>query len=265
MNDVSVLARFEMLRWWRGRRLVAVGVAFVFSALTGPLFAAYTEQILQALQSSDNLTITVEEPTWRSGAVSYLHGAAQIALAFGCFAVASACALGSEPVRIFHRTRSRSAVTLFVPRLLVSAMALVGVAAVGGIFAWYEISLLFDDVAHGRLWAAVAVQAVAIVVVSLVAGLAAIITNSPGPTALVVFFATFVVDVFDTSSGVLAWTPVALLRPYSLLDGDGAGSIVPSLIGSIVLLAVALAVVLSRPLLRPADPPTREMRNHVRV
>ncbi len=263
MNDFTTLARFEMLRWRRGRGLFAILVAFAFSALTGPIFAAYTEEILGALQTSDNLSIVVDDPTWRSGSVSYLDGAAQIALAFCLFTVASACSLGSEPLRIYYRTRGRNRAQVFLPRLAVSSVAVLVAALVGALVAWYEIVLLFDDVRHGRLWSAIALQAVAIVVLGLLAGLGAILTNAPGPSALVVFFAAFVVDVIGGANTVLAWSPVALLRPYEVLDGAGASSFARPVIGSCVLVAVAALFTLHRPLRLVAHTSPSEMRNHV--
>ncbi|MGI8792343.1 MAG: hypothetical protein ACR2H3_04095, partial [Acidimicrobiales bacterium] len=247
----------------RTRVSITVLVAFAFSAFTGPIFAAYTEEILGALQTSDNLTVVAEEATWRSGAVSYMHGAAQIGLLFCCFSVASACAFGPEQLRSYYRTRGRSQVQLFGPRLVVAALAVLVGVVLGALLAWYEIALLFDDVSHGRLIAAFALQSAAIVTLSLLAGVGAIATNSPGPCALATFLAAFVFDFLSGDTGVFAWSPTALLRPYSILDGARVTEFARPLVGSVVVLVVASGLALRRPLRhRLTSPGGQERRSH---
>jgi len=216
MRDVL---RFEFLRWVRTRRMLVLGVAFVFSALTGPLMTAYAENIVGALQTSNNLQILFEIPTWIDGGTSYLQNAAQVSLLFACFLAARSCALGeSDRLSIHYRIRARTRRHLFGPRLFMSVFVTWLTAMIGLALATYQIGVLFDDVEYDRLVQAFLAQSLGIAMVAFLAGALAARTNAPGTSALVVYFAVFIADLLRDASWIRGYSPTALLRPTDLLE-----------------------------------------------
>lgn len=245
------LLSFEWKRWRRTRLGMAVLLAFAFSALTGPLFAAYGEVIVESLQGAEAVEVGFAPPSWRTGLSSYLRTVAQIALLVCCAAGATACALRPRPLEHFYRTRARSKGALFAPRIVAGATVAAAGVLLGGLIAAYEVALLFDDVPWATVVSAIALQGVGVVTLGCASALATVITGSPLGSAAVVYVATFVGGIVGAGSGPLSWTPLALLDPLDLVEAGGLGRIVAPIGGSLILLAALSAVALRGGLRRP--------------
>lgn len=242
------MIHFEARRWTRSRRLVIVCAAFAFSGMSAPLVAAYAEQILGAVQPSSNVSILVEDPTWRDGIASYLQNAAQLSLLVACYVVAWACALGSdERLQIFYRSRATQRWHLFLPRLIMSGLCVCVAASLGGLLAFYEVMVLFDGNDPARMLLVLTVQSTGLVTVALLAGLGAVLTNAPVVSALTTYFVVFFLDLFRDVSIVSDWTPIALLRPEPLLEQSPMSDYLRPGLAALALLAVTTSIALTRP------------------
>ncbi len=232
MVRVPPLIRFEVLRWARSRRLVIVCVAFAFSGLSAPLVAAYAEEIFGTLQPASNMSIVVETPTWKEGVASYLKNASQLSLLFACYLAAWACSLGPDQrLQIFYLSRATTQWRVLAPRLVVSGLCVLLAASLGGLLALYEVRLLFEGTVTTRVLLVLAVQAVGLVTVALLAGIAASLTNAPAVSALVTYLVIFVLDLFREVDAVAGWTPIGLVRPDALLEGGVvSGYLLPGLV-----------------------------------
>lgn len=234
----------EFKRWNRTRRLLVVAFLFLFSGITSPLIAEYSADIFGALGASETVTITVSAPTWQNLVDSYFKNSSQLALLLAGYLVGWACALGpDERLRLFYRSRATGPWQIFGPRLAVSAIVASIGALAGAAMAGYETVVLHPELEWGLLVGGLALQAGALVVFILLAGVLACWTNAPFLSAIVIAAVVFLGGLFTGAEGFRKWSPTALLSPSGLIAGDGTNQWGAGLV-SLVVLSAAIASVL---------------------
>lgn len=243
------MIRLELLRWVRSRRLAILVIVFVFSGITSPLSAFYTEQILAGL-GDEGVQVSVPDPTWQSLLLAYFQNASQLALLFAAYLAGWGCALGGDDrLRIFYLSRVRRPSQVFVPRLVVSGLVVLLAALVGASTSAYATWALMPDLDPRGTATALGVQVVGVVGVAVLAGAVAALVRSPLVATVLVFVAVLLGGVLGGSESVQRWSPTSLLSPAAVLDAPGAWT--DHAWAFVVLLAVvsaAVAVLLLRPL-----------------
>ena len=259
---MSRLMRFELIRWTRSRRLLALAVVFGFSALSAPLLTAYAEALVGSLQTANNLKISVSSATWRDGVLAYVNNAAQLALLFACYLSAWATALGpNQHVRTFYNVRAISTARLYLMRVVTVALLIGMVAICSGFLALLMILSLFDDVNVVSSVGLITLQTFGFVMACVLCSVFAALTNAPIVSSLVTYFALLLLDMFRDSSWTGGFLPTALIRPELIGDEVLLVSSIRPLIAAAVVLSIAICILVRKPIRYGPEGIHRSMRS----
>jgi len=240
------LWRLELARLWRTHRwMLLVGVFGLF-AVSGPVLAAYVEEIIARF--AGEITIEVPEQRPVDGIAGYLDNVNGLGLLAVVIVAAAALALDARPeVAAFLRTRISRPYALVIPRYVVvtgaSAACLVGGMAVAWLLTWLLIGPLpavplLVGTCYGVLYLAFAV---------------AVVAATAGYTRGVVgtIFASVAVLLLVALLGQLAplrpWLPSDLLTAVlRLADGASAGEFVRAVAVTLLVTPALLLLAIHR-------------------
>lgn len=141
----------ELARTWRLK--VLGGVVLLF-ALTGPIMALFTPQLLESMQASQpGVIIQVPDPTWRDAYAQWVKNLTQIvsfiAIITAAGSVAGEVASGTA-ILVLTKPVSRAA---FVVAKSVAVFALVAVVVVAGTAITQGVTwVVFDTAPAAELW-----------------------------------------------------------------------------------------------------------------
>ncbi|HSL58191.1 MAG TPA: hypothetical protein VK866_10150 [Acidimicrobiales bacterium] len=237
------LWRLEWLRIVRTRRWIAVLGVFVLFGFIGPLTARYLDTIVESF-GTDDVQITLPDPTPADGLGQYVANAAQIGLIVVVVAAAGALAIDQRvEMGIFLRTRVARPATLLWPRFVAAA----GLAVVGWLLgvaaAWYETVVLLGAPSAPGVLAGAAFGSLYLVFAVAVTALAASLVRSTVGAAVGALVALLGLGLLSIAPAVGEWLPGRLLGSLATLADDG--SIVdhlPAAGVTVILTVVALAV-----------------------
>jgi ABC-2 type transport system permease protein len=172
MNGFARFLRKEALECVRTWRLYVVPGILLFFALTSPLMAQLTPELLKSLGTGQaGVVITIPEPTWRDAYLQWVKNLSQIGtlavLIASAGLVATERASGTAAL-VLTKPVSR---TGFVVAKYVVQLALIAIAAaLGSVVVWAGTLLLFDTAPIAplatatALWLAFAALLIAIAV-----------------------------------------------------------------------------------------------------
>jgi ABC-2 type transport system permease protein len=234
------------VEWWRlarTRRLVALLAVFVFFGFTGPLSSRYLGQLVSGA-NQQGITITVPPPVPADGISEYVGNALLIGLIVAVVIAAYACAIDANPaLAAFYRSRTRSFRRLILPRVAVTAGAVIASYLTGLLVAWYETATLIgapdpSAMLFTGLWG----SAYLLVAVSVTAAAAALARG----TLTTVGITLVVLTLFPLAGAVPAlsrWVPSALIgAPEALLRHTAADHYQRALAVAVILCVAALAL-----------------------
>ena len=238
------------VEWWRlarTRRLLALLAVFVFFGFTGPLSSRYLGQLVSGA-SSQGITITVPPPVPADGVGEYTGNALLIGLIVAVVVTAAGCAIDANPALAgFYRSRTRRFRRLILPRIVVTAGAVIASYLIGLLVAGYETAVLIGapDV-PAMLFGALLGSVYLLVAVSVTAA-AAVLARG---TLATVGVALVVLTVFPLAGAVPAlsrWMPSALAgAPEAVLRHTAPDHYPRALAAAALLCAAALVVTVVR-------------------
>ena len=182
MNGLTVFARKEaqeILRTWR--RWVLPGI-LLFFALTGPVLAKYTPQILEAFAGSQLGGLTIPTPTYLDAYAQWIKNLAQIAtfaliIIYG--GIVSAELRSGTAVLVLTKPVSRSA--FVVVKAAVNAAFVTVLVLVATLVTWAVTTILFGSAPGAALWSSSLVWLVfAVLLVALMTLLSVMIGSAAG-------------------------------------------------------------------------------------
>lgn len=213
------LWRLEVLRLVRTHRwMILVGV-YLFFAVTGPLTAAYFNELMARF--GGDVTVVAPDPRPVDGLAQFLGNASQLGVLAVVIVAAGALALDARPeIAAFLRTRVPRASTLLLPRYaVVTAAAVVALIVSTGV-AWAMTATLIGGLPAGAMVAGTLYGALYLAfAVAVLAAVAGYVRSQIGAV-----FATLAVLLALPALGlvpaVTPWLPSELLTAVvALADG----------------------------------------------
>lgn len=243
MKDVSVW-RVEWLRLARTRRLLALVVVFVLFGFAQPLGARYAQQLIDKAGSAQQIKITVPPPVPADGVYGYVSDALLVGLIVSVVIAAMACAVDSDPaLAVFYRTRARSYGALLLPRVVVTAVGVVGAYLVGFLVAWYETVELIGAPDVGPMVFSAVLGSVYLAFAVAVTALAGTLARGTSGTVGITLVILLLGPVIGEVPALSPWLPSVLVAaPNALLRHTAPDHYQRALITSVVLAAAAFAL-----------------------
>jgi ABC-2 type transport system permease protein len=241
------LWRLELLRLLRTNRWMILFGVYLFFAVTGPLTAAYMEEIF-ARFGGEGMAVAFPDPRPLDGIVQYIANASQLGLLAVVIVGAGALAIDARPeVAAFLRTRVERASTLLIPRYVVTTLAAVAALVAGTAVAWVLTEAVIGALPAGPM--VVGTLYGSAYLVFAVAVLAAVSGFMRSQTTAV--FATLVLLLTLPLVGMLptvgAWLPSHLVGAVAaLIEGAPVGDYLRALTVTVVATAALLAVAVQR-------------------
>ena len=198
----------RLTRTFRGLALVAI---YAFFGLLGPITARYMAEILERF-ATDELTVTVADPTPLDGLVQFIGNASQLAVLAVVIVAAGALAIDARAeLAAFLRTRVAHPRDLVIPRYLLVTAASAIALTVGTVIAVVLTTVLIGDLplgatAVGTVYG-ILYLAFAIAVVAAVAGF----VRSQLAAVFVSILVLLLLPVIGIVDAIAAWLPSSLL------------------------------------------------------
>jgi ABC-2 type transport system permease protein len=249
MNGFAAFVRKEAVEIFRTWRIwVLPGILLVF-AVTGPLTAKYTPEILASVGGSQLSAIAkaIPAPTYVDAYAQWIKNLSQIAL-FAIIIIygglVSAESKSGTAILVLTKPVSRTA--FVVAKALVHSLFLVLTVAVGTLITWAGTALLFGTAPAGDLVAAAGAWLVfGVLFLSIMTALSVLVSSQAGAAGIGL-------GVYALVSISAIWEPLAKYSPAALAGqpmamavGHGADvtwPIVTSVVLSVALVALAAVV-----------------------
>ncbi|MEO8527582.1 MAG: ABC transporter permease subunit [Pseudolysinimonas sp.] len=248
MSGALVFARKEFFEIFRTWRIVVLPAIVLLFALTGPLLARYTPELLTAVAGSQLSGLELPTPTVFDSYGQWIKNLSQI----GIFAIIIIYAglVSSERrsgTAILVLTKPLSRATFVIVKAAVHALYLTVLAGIGTSITWGVSALVFSEAPGAALWSASAVWLVlALVYLALMTLFSVLIRSSAGASGAGL-------GAFLVLSVAGLWPPLADYSPAGLLGRAGALAsgtvserltwpIVISLLASLALVGLAAMI-----------------------
>ncbi|MEO5534628.1 MAG: ABC transporter permease [Pseudolysinimonas sp.] len=182
MSSALVFARKEFFEIFRTWRIVVLPAIVLLFALTGPVLAKYTPELLTAVAGSQLSGLELPTPTVFDAYGQWIKNLSQI----GIFAIIIIYAglVSSERrsgTAILVLTKPLSRATFVIVKAVVNAFYLTALVAIGTLITWGVSALMFGEAPGAALWSSAAVWLVlALVYLSLMTLFSVLIRSSAG-------------------------------------------------------------------------------------
>ncbi len=231
----------ELSRTWR---LPVLGGVALFFALSGPILALLTPQLLESMQSSQpGVIIQVPDPVFRDAYAQWIKNLSQLVAFVAIIAAAGSISgevAGGTTTLVLTKPVSRAA---FVVSKAVALIGLVHVAVVAGTVVTQLVTLaVFGEAPPGLLWGPVVVWLLfaAFLIAAAVLLSAILPTLAAAGVGVGVFFAISLAALWGP---LVEYSPAGLtLAPSELLLGKEPAlvwPIVTTLAATVALIALA--------------------------
>lgn len=252
MRSALVFARkeaFEILRTWRVFVLPAILLLF---ALTGPLLAKYTPEILAAVAGDQFSSLKLPPPTVLDAYGQWIKNLGQIGI-FALVIIYGGIVSGERRggTAILVLTKPVSRVAFVVVKAIVNAAYLTVLLAAGTLVTWAVTAAVFGEAPGGALWSSALVWLVLAVFYLAAMTLFSVLIPSAAGAAGAGLGLFAVISVAGVWKPLADWSPAGLLGQATSLaagaptDGDAVlWSVLISL--GVAVLAVLGAAALFR-------------------
>jgi ABC-2 type transport system permease protein len=250
MRTAAMFARkevVEILRTWRIYVLPAIMLLF---AVTGPLLAKYTPELLTAVAGSQFSSLRLPAPTVFDAYGQWIKNLSQIAI-FAVIIVYGGIVSSERRsgTAILVLTKPVSRVAFVIVKAAVHSLYLAVLLIGGTLITWGVSAIVFGDAPGAALWSSALVWLVlAVFYVSLMTLLSVLIPSAAGAAG--VGLGVFVVlSIASIWKPIAAYSPAGLMgRATTLASGTDTGS--PLWPVAITLLLCVAAVGLAAALFR---------------
>ena len=233
----------EILRTWRIWVLPGI---LLFFALSGPILALFTPELLKSVTGSQpGLVIELPDPTWRDAYLQWTKNLAQLvtyALVITLGGLVSSERKGGTAVLVLTKPVTRAA---FVLAKFVSQAALLAVTTLLGAAATWLVTLAaFGEAPLGVLASSTGVWLAWGVLVVAIMTLASTLVNSQAGAAGLGFGALIVLSIATLWGPALKYSPAGLMSaPSAIVVGEGTSLTLPLLTAlGLAIVAVFMAV-----------------------
>lgn len=239
----------EILRTWRLWVLPSIVLLF---ALTGPVLARFTPQLVGALVGNQLQGLKIPEPTYSDAYIQWVKNLSQIVLIAIIIVYAG---LVSGEIRsgtaVLVLTKPLSRTAFVTAKAAVHSLFLVCIVAVGALLTWGLTWLIFGSAPAAALWSATgAFLLLGLVFVALMTLLSVLIRSTAGAAGagLGVYVVLSIAAIWKPLG---TYSPAALTtQPASLAAGKDVAALWPVLIS---MLLVPVLVALAGGLFRRQD------------
>jgi ABC-2 type transport system permease protein len=240
------LWRLEVLRLTRTHRWTILLGVYAFFAVTGPLMAAYFNELMAHF--GGEVTVIAPDPRPVDGLGQFIGNAAQLGVLAVVVVAARALAFDARPeIAAFLRTRVERPSTLLLPRYFVVTVAAVLTLIVSTLIAWATTAALIGSlpvgpVVIGTLYGAVFL-AFAVAVLAAVGGF----VRSQAGAAFASLAVLLALPIVGMAPAVAQWLPSELLSAVLVMvEGAPASDFLRSLVVTLAATAALLAVATHR-------------------
>ncbi len=245
------LWRLEWMRLKRTKRWIALLGVYVFFGLLGPLTARYLGVILSLAGGElEGATIELPPPVPADGMAYFVENAMQLGTLVAVIVAAGSLAFDAIPeMGVFLRTRVPRVWNILLPRMVVTATAVLVAFVLGALMAWYETWALLGPPDSPAVLAGIGFSLLFLLfVVSLVAAVAGRASSVLG-TVMGSIVVLLVMPVLGVADAVARWLPSHLAGALGSLpagatqpeDYLGASVVTMTAIAGLTWLAVKLA------------------------
>lgn len=240
---IVVLLRKELLEQWRARRLLVLGVAFLFFGLLSPVTAKLTPELIKlAGASAPGLVIQIPPPSVADAVAQYIKNLSQIlplvVLLATMGSVAGEVERGTLPM-VLAKPVGRG--TVLAAKYLGLAAALLIAQLLGALAAYYYTQVLFGGLELGAFVAMNLAAGLYLLVILSLTFLASTLVRSTVAAGALAFGFWVLLLIVSSLPRVGQHTPPALLAWAAQLGtGQPNGSHWGALWASVALIAVCL-------------------------
>jgi ABC-2 type transport system permease protein len=250
MRTAAMFARkevFEILRTWRLYVLPAILLLF---AVTGPLLAKYTPELLTAVAGNQFSSLRLPPPTVYDAYGQWIKNLSQIAIfaiiiIYG--GIVSSERRSGTAVLVLTKPVSRS--VFVIVKVVVHSLYLAVLLVVGTLVTWGLSAIIFGDAPGAALWSSALVWLVLAVVYLSLMTLFSVLINSAAGAAGAGLGAFVALSIAGLWKPIADRSPAGLLgRATTLAAGTETGALLwPITISLLVcIVAVGLAALLFR-------------------
>ena len=249
MNGFTVFARkeaHEILRTWRV--WVLPGILLLF-ALTGPVLARFTPEIVGAVAGNQLGGLKLPTPTYLDAYTQWIKNLSQVAqfaliIIYG--GIVSAETRSGTAVLVLTKPVSRTA--FVIAKVVVHSVFLAILVVMGTLLTWVLTAVVFGTAPGSALWSAALVWlAFGVLFIALMTSLSVLIRSAAG-AAGAGLGAYALVSIASIWKPLATYSPAGLaVQPASLASGKDAAVLWPVLTSFLLTVAlVALAAQLFR-------------------
>ena len=231
----------EILRTWRIWVLPGV---LLFFALSGPILAKLTPQLVGSLTSGQGVSITVPPPTYLDAYTQWVKNLGQIGV-FLLIGVSAGLVAGERArgTAVLVLTKPVSRGGFVVAKYLANAVLVIAATAVGTLITWGLTAAIFSEAPPARLFAATAAWLVfaLMLLAAMVLLSSAMSTLAAVGVGVGIFAALGILNLWGPA---VRYTPAGLLgAPSNLLLGQAANTTWPLVTGAAVTVGLVAAAV----------------------
>lgn len=243
MRSALVFARketFEILRTWRVFVLPAILLLF---AVTAPLIAKYTPELLSAVAGDQFSSLRLPTPTAGDAYAQWIKNLGQIGI-FALIIIYGGIVSGERRsgTAVLVLTKPVSRVAFVVVKAAVNILYLTVLLAAGTLVTWGVTALVFGDAPGGPLWSSALVWLVlAVFYLGLMTLFSVLIPSAAGAAGLGLGLFV-VISVAAVWRPVAGWSPGGLLgRASTLAAGTATDQVLWPVLVSLAVAAAAVA------------------------
>lgn len=247
MNGFTVFARKEVHEILRSWRIWVLPGILLFFALTGPVLARFTPEILGAVVGNQISGLTIPTPTYLDAYAQWIKNLSQIALfaliiIYG--GIVSAEVKSGTAALVLTKPVSR--VTFVTAKATVHSAFLAVVVLAGTLLTWGVTDITFGNAPGAALWSSALVWLVfGLLFIAIMTMLSVLITSGAGAAGAGL-------GIYALVSLAAIWKPLGRFSPAALSsqsamlaagkDADVLWPVLTSLVLSAALIALAAQV-----------------------
>lgn len=215
------LINLELKQWFRNKRLFAIVIVFIFSAVVSTVTSYYIKEILESSSSADIEAIIVKEPVWQDLLASYLKNTTQMSLLVVSYLVNQGVnRLDVPSLGLYYRVNSKNSRRYFYPKLIGACIVAVIGLLVGALVTYGIINGLYNDVDTVLFLKAVLLNGLMFISLVMVGVLFSVVVKSNIAAMFIVAIYVYTASLLDSFSIGSDYLLTKAMMPEGLLSGE---------------------------------------------